>query len=246
MWIYCWLERGSSFDFSHFRALRFLFEDVCLVTQSCLTLCDPMNYNLLCSSVQARILEWVAMPSSRGSSQPRDGTQISHIAGRFLTSWVTREASWRWSSLTLQGLPQYKNNSQSWLPSGSARPWARVRSWAIAFHPPNNSAEAGLLQFSFCWSENWGMKAEVLGALGHLLWPGGWILWRLLLSQFCSGQSLSRVWICDPMDSSMPGLSVHQQLPELAQTHVHRVSDAVQTSHLLLSPTPTAFNLFQP
>ena len=42
--------------------------------------------------LQARILEWVAMPSSRGSSQPRDQTQVSLIAGRFFTIWATREA----------------------------------------------------------------------------------------------------------------------------------------------------------
>ena len=42
--------------------------------------------------LQARILEWVAFPFSRGSSQPRDRTQVSHIAGRFFTSWATREA----------------------------------------------------------------------------------------------------------------------------------------------------------
>ena len=41
--------------------------------------------------LQARILEWVAIPFSRGSSQPRDWTQVSHIAGRFFTSWATRE-----------------------------------------------------------------------------------------------------------------------------------------------------------
>ena len=42
--------------------------------------------------LQARILEWVAMPSSRGSSQPRHQTQVSHIAGRLFTIWTTREA----------------------------------------------------------------------------------------------------------------------------------------------------------
>ena len=42
--------------------------------------------------LQARILEWVAGPFSRGSSQPRDWTQVSHTAGRFFTSWATREA----------------------------------------------------------------------------------------------------------------------------------------------------------
>ena len=47
--------------------------------------------------LQARILEWVAVPFSRGSSQPRDQTQVSHIAGRFFTSWATREAQEYWS-----------------------------------------------------------------------------------------------------------------------------------------------------
>ena len=42
--------------------------------------------------LQARILEWVAIPLSRGSSQPRDRTQVPHIAGRFFSSWNTREA----------------------------------------------------------------------------------------------------------------------------------------------------------
>ena len=51
--------------------------------------------------------------------------------------------------------------------------------------------------------------------------------------------------LCDPMDSSMPGFPVHHQLLESTQTHVHRVSDAIQTSHPLLSPSPPAFNFFQ-
>ena len=58
--------------------------------QSCLTLCDPMDCSLSDSSVheifQARILEWVAISFSRGSSQPRDQTQVSCIAGRFFTT----------------------------------------------------------------------------------------------------------------------------------------------------------------
>ena len=51
--------------------------------------------------------------------------------------------------------------------------------------------------------------------------------------------------LCDPMDCSMPGLPVHHQLLELAQTHVHRVGDAVQPSHPLSSPPPPTFNLSQ-
>ena len=46
-----------------------------------------------------------------------------------------------------------------------------------------------------------------------------------------SVQLLSRVWLCDPMNRSTPGLPVHHQLPEFTQTHVHRVGDAIQPSH---------------
>ena len=58
--------------------------------------CDPMDCTPPGPSVhgilQARVQEWVAMPSSRGSSWPRDWTQVSCIAGRFFTNWATREA----------------------------------------------------------------------------------------------------------------------------------------------------------
>ena len=68
----------------------------CLVAQSCPTLCNPTDSSPPGSSVhgisQARILEWVAMPFSRGSSWPRNRTRVSWIAGRFFNSWATREA----------------------------------------------------------------------------------------------------------------------------------------------------------
>ena len=51
--------------------------------------------------------------------------------------------------------------------------------------------------------------------------------------------------LCDPMESSMPGLPVCHQLPELTHTHVDQVGDAIQPSHPLSSPTPPAFNLSQ-
>ena len=66
------------------------------VIQLCKTLCDPMDHTVY-GILQARILEWVAIPFSRGSSQPRDGTQVSHIAGVFFTSWATRKDQEYWS-----------------------------------------------------------------------------------------------------------------------------------------------------
>ena len=112
-----------------------------LVSQLCLTLCDPMGYSLPGSSVhgilQTRMLEWVAMLSSRGSSWP-----MSSAAPALFSS----------------------------------------------------------------------------------------------VAQSC-------LTLCDPMNCSMPGLPVHHQLPESTQTHVHRVSDAIQPSHPLSSPSSPALNL---
>ena len=67
-----------------------------LAAYSCPSLFDPMDYGLVGSSIhgilQARILEWAAISFSRGSSQSRDWTVVSCIAGRFLTVWAPREA----------------------------------------------------------------------------------------------------------------------------------------------------------
>ena len=97
--------------------------------------CDPMDYSLPGSSVhgilQARILEWVAISFSRGSSLPKNQTQVSCIAGRFFTDWAMREAPsimvfsnesvlhirWPkyWSSASASVLPM---NTQDWSPLG--------------------------------------------------------------------------------------------------------------------------------
>ena len=66
------------------------------VAQSCPTLCNPMDC-IVHGILQARILEWVAFPFSRVSSQPRDRTQVSLIESGFFTSWATKEAQEYWS-----------------------------------------------------------------------------------------------------------------------------------------------------
>ena len=125
-----------------------------------LTLCDPVDCSLPGSSVhgifQAIVLEWIAISFSRGSSQPRDGTRISHIVDRHFTVSATREV------------------------------------WIMT------------IQFS--------SVAEPCPTL------------------------------CDPINCSTPGLPVHHHLPEFTQTHIHRVNDAIQPSHPLLSPSSPASN----
>ena len=93
---------------------------------------------------------------------------------------------------------------------------------------------------------------------GQKMSRNGRLLWIILFQYFSLSSSSNRVnlsvqfssvtqsglTLCDPMDSSMPGLPVHHQLPEFTQTHVHWVGDAIQPSHPLSSPSP-AFNLSQ-
>ena len=104
--------------------------------------------------LQARILEWVALPFSRGSSQPRVQTQVSCIAGRFFTSWATREAPvisviWMWScSVVSDSLPSH-------LPTRLVCPWnfqARVLEWvAISFSRASS------------WSRGWTQVSHLTG-----------------------------------------------------------------------------------
>ena len=137
-----------------------------------------MDYSLPGSSVhgilQAKILEWVAISFSRGSSRPRDLTNrgIKH------------------------GSPALQADSLSSEPPGNSpecHPWASQNEHSVRFS---------------------------------------------LVAQLCPT-------LCNPMDCSTPGFPVLHQLLGLAQTHVHQVSDAIQPSHPLLSPSSPAFSLSQ-
>ena len=96
-----------------------LKEKKVLVTQSCLTLWEAMDYSQSGSSIhgilQARTLEWVAIPFSKASSWPRDQTQVSCIAGRFFTIWATR--LWRHPRHLAVNKPQHRIKSIPPLPS---------------------------------------------------------------------------------------------------------------------------------
>ena len=83
---------------------------------SCVGLCDPMDHTVH-GILLARILESVAFPLSRGSSQPRDWNQVSHIARGFFTSWATREAQeyWRGSLSLLQRIFPTQESNQGLL-----------------------------------------------------------------------------------------------------------------------------------
>ena len=94
--IHLWLSPISELysNFLNLREIQRLWNVKVLVAQSLPTLCGPMDYVAPGSPVhgifQARILEWVALPFSRGSSQPRDRTWVSSTAGRYFTVWATK------------------------------------------------------------------------------------------------------------------------------------------------------------
>ena len=95
-----------------------------------------MDYSLPGSSVhgtlQARILEWVAIPFSRASSQLRDQTQVSHIAGGFFTIWATREAQEHWSPSLLQGI--FPTQESNWSLQHCRQTLYRLTHQGILYH----------------------------------------------------------------------------------------------------------------
>ena len=108
------------------------------VTQLCLTLWKPMDYTVH-GILQARILEWVAFPFSRGSSQPRGQTQVSCIAGGFFTSWATKEVQEYWNGLPL--------SSPADLPDPEIEP-GLLRCRRILYQLSYQGSQAGLDFFS--------------------------------------------------------------------------------------------------
>ena len=105
-------------------------------------------------------------------------------------------------------------------------------------------------EFGKFWSSNNLPFAYPVALSGYLasgsdeekLWK-----WNFISSKYQLTHLVTQLYktLCDPMDCSTPGFPVHHQLPELAQTHVHQVGDAIQPSYPLSSPSPPAFNLSQ-
>ena len=163
---------------------------LCSVAWSCLILCGPVHCSPPGSSIhgisQARILERVAISSSRGSSRLRDQTLISCTAGKFFTNWAIREALFPQDGL--------EKVNEPWGPDGS-----RDSNWLLTGRP--HQVECGSLCEAMTVSD-----AQVSDVWGSFpLWrllsrvaPGtGWAGWAVLLTSLCS-VSLSLLPISSP------------------------------------------------
>ena len=130
--------------------------------------------------LQGRRLEWVAMPSSRGSSQPRDRTQATHIAGEFLTVWAAREAQEYWSGWPI---PSPGNLPNPGISLGS--PTLQVDS--LPAEPPQKPLGSSvLLQMALFhyFFNGWVILHCIY--VPHLLYPFlCWWIFRLLLCPGC-------------------------------------------------------------
>ena len=130
-------------------------------------------------------------------------------------SWLIRLSLWRWAfdNLGMTG---------TWFQIPSQGAWAR---WLVL--SLGKDMCLSLLTYIQLSNSFWALT------VCHVL--------KQTSVQF-SSVTQSCLTLCDPMNRSKPGLPVHHQLPEFTQTHVHRVSDAIQPSHPLSSPSPPALN----
>ena len=112
---------------------------------SCVWLCDPMDYTVY-RILQDRILEWVAVSFSRGSSEPRDQTQVSHVAGGFFTSWSTMEA------LIAQLVESTCNEGDPGLIPGSGRSTGEGKGYPLQYSDLENSMDCIVHGMAKSWT----------------------------------------------------------------------------------------------
>ena len=137
------------------------------VAQSCLTLCNPMDYTVR-GILQARILEWVAFSFSRRSSQPRDWTRVSCTAGGFFTIWAMREAP-----ISHEGNSNQNHNGKPF-PTHKEGCNQEVKQWQALMRTSRNSNPYTRI-LKHCW---WGW--ELAQSLWEIVWQVlKWLNWEL-------------------------------------------------------------------
>ena len=199
----------------------------CSVTELCLTLCDRMG----CSMPYFPVLHWVfsdscllsrcCHPTISFAVVPFSSCPQSFPAsGSFPMSWLFASGGQSiGASASVSVLPM---DVQGWFPLGLT-----VLISSQESSPAPQFESISCLVLSLLYDPN-----------SHPYITTGKAIQFSSVAQLC-------LTLCDPMDCTTPGLPVHHQLPEFIQTHVHSVSDAIQPSHPLSSPSPPPFNLSQ-
>ena len=161
------------------------------VAQACPTLCSPMDYTAH-GTLQARILGWVPFPFARGSSQPRDWTQVSGIAGRFFTSWATREAQEYWSGWPI---PSPGDLPDPGIEPGPPALQADSLPTEISRKPPNEYS--GSISFRIDWFGLLAVQGTLRSFLQHhnskasILWSLTFFIAQLSCPYTASGKAIA-------------------------------------------------------
>ena len=116
--------------------------------------------------------------------------------------------------------------------------WPKYWSFSFSISPSNEYS--GLISFRMDWWDLQAVQGTLKSLLQHHISKAS-----ILDSVQLTSVAQSCLTLCNPMNCSTPGLPVHHQLPEFTQTQVQQVSDAIQPSHPLSSPSPPAPNLSQ-
>ena len=206
----------------------------------CPTLCDPVDCSPPGSSVhgifQARVLEWIAISFSRGSSWPRDWTQVSCTAGRYFSIWATREALNKVRNIQFLS----EKSACEWVPEEIPKRPRYLQRRLLAAHSVPSLRGSSHALFANHIRPNVSSTLHVL--VGFALFSASQIgaagLDKNTVTKSCPS-------LCEPMGCSTPGFPALHYHPELAQTHIHWVSDAIQLSHPLSPPSSPALNLSQ-
>ena len=220
--------RYPFYVFEHVQLLSHVWRSATLWSVTCQS---PVS-----GTSQARLLEWADASCSWGSSWPRDWTYISCIC-----RWVF----FFFKPLSHQGSPNLFIPSCLLTCEGSD---FCVKTQLIS-HTLENWEELGLTSRDIGMNSGFAtfvISANYLPSLSVCLTVYKMSLKMALNKdiQFSSVAQSCQTTLPNPMDCSRkPGFPVHRQLPKIAQTHVHRVGDAIQLSHPLSSPSPPAFNL---
>ena len=207
------ISRSIHFAANGIISFLFMAEWVSEVAQSCLTLCDPMDYSLPGSSVdgifQAIVLQWIAISFSRGSSQPRDRIQVSRIVDRHCTVWTTREVLLlllsRFSSVPLCATPEMAAHQ-----APPSLRFSRQERWSgLPFPSPVHESEKWKWSVP-PWATPWTAAYQAPPSIGFsrqeywnglpLPSPRG-----SLESESESEVAQSCLTLCHPMDCSLPG-----------------------------------------
>ena len=197
--------------------MRFLnlAEGFSSVIQSSLTLCDPMDHNTPGLLVHHHLPEFTQ-------------THVLWVGDAIQPTHPLSSPSP--PTFNLFSIRVFSKESVSRIR------WPKYWSFSFSISPPMNIQDSfplGLAALISLLSK--GLSRDPLVSI---LCLSGYSIQFSSISQSCPT-------LCNPMNRSTPGLPVHHQLPEFTQTHVHRVSDAIQPSHPLSSPYPPAFNISQ-